>query len=226
MSKFDTMNRFALNPVSIDSIGRSQFNRDNSHKLTMNSGVLVPFYIDETTPGDTFKLNVAAVVRSITPVAPVMDNSFIDIQFYFVPMRLCTLHEHDWEKVYAQEAFSTSWAPASEQTLINTGNVYSLQDIQKVEPQSLANYLGVPILSTTQLESIGDKYISTLPFVAYWKIWNEWFRDENTEAPIVDFSSLFEKIGESYSATKWNNQNTGLCPVSKFADYFTSSLRS
>lgn len=227
MSKFDTLNRFALNPVSIDSIGRSQFNRDNSHKLTMNSGVLVPFYIDETTPGDTFKLNVAAVVRSITPVAPVMDNSFIDIQFYFVPMRLCTLHEHDWEKVYAQESFSTAWAPASEQTLISTGNTITMNIFDGgVKPQSLANYLGIPILSSTETGVLSDSRISILPFMAYWKVWNEWFRDENTEAPIVDFSSLLAVSGEEFTSTAWTTGSTGLCPVSKFADYFTSSLRA
>ncbi len=229
MSKFDTLNRFAINPVSIDSIGRSQFNRDNSHKLTMNSGVLVPFYIDETTPGDTFKLNVAAVVRSITPVAPVMDNSFIDIQFYFVPMRLCTLHEHDWEKVYAQESFNTAWAPESEQTLVNTGNVMAIKDLGShggIVPQSLANYLGLPILSTAQANGFENSFISTLPFMAYWRIWNDWFRDENTEAPIVDFATRFGYIGAAYSSSAFSNGQTGLCPVSKYSDYFTSSLRA
>lgn len=227
MSKFDTMNRFAINPVSIDSIGRSEFNRDNSHKLTMNSGTLVPFYIDEVTPGDTFKLNVAAVVRSITPVAPVMDNSFIDIQFYFVPARLCTLHEHDFEKVYAQESFTTAWSPASEQTLISTGNTITLDTFSSgVEVQSLAQYLGLPILTSTECGLLDEARISVLPFVGYWKIWNEWFRDENVEAPIVDFSTRLGYAGMSYSAEKWNLSQTGLCPVSKYADYFTSSLRA
>ena len=88
MSNFlDSINRFAQSPVGLD-IGRSKFNRPFNHKTTFKSGKLIPLYWDEVLPGDTFKVDMAGVVRSITPAVPVMDNSFLDVFFFFVPNRL------------------------------------------------------------------------------------------------------------------------------------------
>ena len=77
MGYIDKINRFVNNPVSID-IRRSTFARPFEHKTTFNSGKLIPIFLDEVLPGDTFNLDVSMVVRSITPAVPVMDNSFLD----------------------------------------------------------------------------------------------------------------------------------------------------
>lgn len=231
MSKFDSFNRFDKNPVAID-IKRSQFNRDNSHKTTMVAGYLTPIFCDEVIPGDTFNLDVAAVVRSITPVAPVMDNSFIDIQFYFVPGRLCTKNEHSFEKVLAQENFSSYWAPATKASFATTGDIIQVNQIKRqstgdddedvgIAPQSLANYLGLPILGTDTDDLDSDIVINTLPFIAYAKIWNEWFRDENVEAPITNFTSFITNSGYPLGSS-----GSSILPVRKFSDYYVSALPS
>lgn len=205
------MNHFKQTYSGLD-IRRSKFNRNFEHKTTFKSGKLVPIYLDEVLPGDTFNISLASVIRSITPVVPVMDNAFVDFYFFFVPFRLCTLHEHDWEKV-AGENFTSKWAPSSEATLTSTGNTVSFDDFGKVEPCSLANYLGLPIIDAATTQKFKNQRINTMPFVAYYKIWNEWFRDENNQDPIVLFD--VENAGDA---------STSLCDVNKYHDYFTSAL--
>ena len=77
------------------SAPRSTFRRDHGHKTTLNAGYLVPYYIEEILPGDTLNLNSTILARLSTPTAPVMDNLFIDTQFFFVPNRLLW---DNWER--------------------------------------------------------------------------------------------------------------------------------
>ena len=80
MSALKQLNRFVKNPVNLD-ISRSRFNRPFTHKTTFKSGKLIPLFLDEVLPGDTFDLNVSSVIRMLTPAVPVMDNAFFDIYF-------------------------------------------------------------------------------------------------------------------------------------------------
>ena len=83
----NTNSRFAENPTNLN-IQRSRFDRSSTHKTTFNTGKLVPIYVDEVLPGDTFEMTTSAVVRMTTPVFPVMDNAYMDIYLFFVPNRL------------------------------------------------------------------------------------------------------------------------------------------
>ena len=212
MSYIDSLNRFAQSPVGLD-IGRSKFSMPLKHKTTFNSGMLIPLMWKEVLPGDTFKCDLSAVIRSITPVVPVMDDSFFDIYYFFVPNRLACRHPNDWAAVCG-ENFNGPFAQSTEVTLENTGNFLPITDIvgdgtdDNVYSMSLANYLGIRIQDYTGFNA----KINALPFVAYHKIWNEWFRDQNVESPI-DIENLFQNNGLNY-----------LKPVAKVHDYFTSCL--
>ncbi len=211
MSTIDRLNRFVKNPVNLD-INRSKFNRPFTHKTTFKSGKLIPLYLDEVLPGDTFKVKWSSVIRMLTPAVPVMDNAFMDIYFFFVPFRLCTYGVNDWQKVQG-ENFSGPWAPQTEATLKSTSNTFTLNS-RGVAAGSFANYIGIPI-SGGYGASFDKLDLSLLPFNAYIRIWNEWFRDENTQSPKALLNSGSSGIGE-------------LCntcfDVNKLHDYFTSSL--
>ena len=213
MSFIDTLNRFAQSPVGLD-IGRSKFKRDFTHKTTFESGRLIPLYWDEVLPGDTFKVDMAAVVRSITPAVPVMDNSFLDVFFFWVPNRLCCEHPNDWAAVCG-ENFDSYWAQSTEKTLDNTGNMASLYAFGAIEPGSVANYLGLPVLSS--IASGADK-INLLPFNAYVKIWNEWFRDQNTQSPRGTAQDILTNDAADFT------DRDNVFRVNKVHDYFTSVL--
>ena len=81
----NNLNKFAFNPVNLD-ISRSRFPKPYDHKTTLESGALVPFYVDEVMAGDTFEMNFKSLTRMLTPVVPTMDNLFQDIWFFFVPL--------------------------------------------------------------------------------------------------------------------------------------------
>ena len=208
MSYLDSLNRFISNPTNLD-IRRSTFKRDSSHKTTFKAGKLIPIYLDEILPGDTVSMDVGSLIRSITPAVPVMDNAFADIYFFWVPSRICTAHEKDWQKVF-NENTNGFWAPATESTLVNTGNTEVLGLSDPIEADSIGAYMGLPIGIVPYNDENGLS-VSILPLNAYISIFNEWFRDQNVQSPI-SFGT------KSYSDGCFN--------VNKIHDYFTSCLPS
>lgn len=213
--------RFSVTP-SID-IKRSRFDRSCGHKTTFNAGKLVPIFIDEVLPGDTFEMKTSAVVRGSTPIYPVMDNANIDIYYFYTPTRL--LWEH-W-KEFNGENTTSKWEQTTE---------YSIPQIVAPEEGwqkgSLADYLGIPTYvsgKTTGGDSIWTA--SHLPFRAYCLIWNEWFRDQNLQDPLIISQGDSQTRGANPSTTgsiTMQNQNAlaggNLLPVNKYHDYFTSAL--
>lgn len=203
MSSLDILNRFKFTNAGTD-ISRSTFRLPFEHKTTFVSGDLVPIGLFEVLPGDSFKCNLSSVVRSLTPLFPTMDNSFIDVYAFFVPNRIGCLHPKDWEKICGEntEGF---WAPSNEYTLENTGNTINLSDCV-ITPNGAAAYYGLPVSS-----DFADLEVSILPLNGYVQIWNEWFRDQNLQAPVYyNDLDLF----------------TECLKVNKVHDYFTSALPS
>lgn len=202
MGYLDKINRFVNNPVSID-IRRSTFYRPFEHKTTFKAGRLVPIFLDEVLPGDTFNLDFSCVIRSITPAVPVMDNAFVDVYFFFVPNRLCCAHDKDWQKICGENPTSF-WSNSTEATLDNTGNTATFGS-DDYGSSCIGAYMGLPIGDWSGIT--GGQKISTLPLKAYQLIWNEWFRDQNLEAPETSLS-----------------YDSDLLQVAKVHDYFTSAL--
>lgn len=201
MADLKNLNRFEWAPVSLD-IQRSRFRVPHTHKTTFKSGDLVPIGLFEVLPSDTFDIDLSSVTRMITPVVPTMDNAFLDVYAFFVPNRIAASHPKDWEKICGENV-NGYWAPNVESTMASTGNLTDESGI--LEPYSIGGYMGLPIGV-----DIAEP-ISLFPLHGYIKIWNEWFRDQNTQPP-VDFGDI------SYA---------GKClSVNKLHDYFTSCLPS
>ena len=201
---------FALNPTRID-MSRSTFDRSASVKTSFNVGDIVPFFLEEVLPGDTFDVRTSKVVRMQTLLTPMMDNIYLDSYYFFVPNRLVWKH---W-KEFNGENTESAWLPQTE---------YSVPQI--TSPTSgwsvgtLADYFGLP----TGVENLS---VSALPFRAYALVMNEWFRDQNLQDPLVvpvddatvagvntgNFVTDCAKGGKPYIASKYH-------------DYFTSCLPS
>lgn len=224
----NNMNRWAVAMQSMD-MKRSKWNQPFSHKTTFNSGFLIPLMCKEILPNDTFKVDVSAVIRSITPAVPVMDNSFIDFYFFFVPNRLCCANPTAWQKI-AGENFSSYWAPSSKSSFYTEGEAFRLEEFgttgsggtnSGVQAGSLLNYLGVPVLTAAECNNVGG-WINRMKLIGYGKIWNEWFRDENVQAPITDWDSF--KLNASYGYLAGSGTNGSLMKVNKIFDYYTGCL--
>lgn len=166
------------------NIQRSTFDLSHTHKFTMNSGELIPFFWEEVIAGDTFKINTKFVRRMLTPVVPVRDNAFIDIFYFFVPARLAFnaygKDDHVFQKVFGQND-TTAWAPASLPVLPSILTDHAMPTDAFV---SLGSYLGLPRYK----KSDGKRYLagkgcSVAPAYCYQTIWNHFFRDENLWNP-------------------------------------------
>lgn len=201
---------------------RTRFNRDQTILTTFDAGLLIPFYVDEVLPGDTFNVDTAAIIRMTTPKYPVMDDSFIDFYYFFCPNRIL------WDdfKHFMGEVEETPWMPAKTyavpQIKINGTNAKPAPD-----EKSILDYMGVP----TKVKK--PFTINALPIRAYVKIWNEFFRDENVDNAAVlktDNADVTYTYYPELDPTDLNSQTISavrggnLLPVNKFHDYFTSCL--
>jgi hypothetical protein len=81
-------NEAHFNQIPKTYVSRSRFKRDQNVKLTFDAGKLIPFYVDEVLPGDTFSVDTIGLVRMTTPIVPVMDNCYLDVYYFFVPNRI------------------------------------------------------------------------------------------------------------------------------------------
>jgi hypothetical protein len=203
---------------------RTRFNRDQTILTTFDAGELIPFFVDEVLPGDTFQVDTAAIIRMTTPKYPVMDDAFIDFYYFYCPNRIL------WDdfKAFMGEVEETPWMPAKTYRVPQI----RLEETQKFEipfERSILDYMGVPTKSIKTPEKKAS--INALPVRAYVKIWNEFFRDENVDnaATIITTSDDVTYNDELTSITLEKRlqhaYKGGRClPVNKFHDYFTSCL--
>ena len=205
-------NHFAVNP-QVD-IGRSCFKRNSDHKTTFDAGDLVPIYVDEVLPGDTFSMDMSALVRMTTPIFPTMDNAAIDFYFFYTPTRI--LWDH-WKELNGENR-ETAWAQKVE---------YSVPQLKMTKGEhpggwdtgTIADYMGIPTKVT-------DISVNALPFRAYGLIWNEFFRNQNTSAPtLVETDDRdIEGTNDGSDSNKQAIKGGKPLPAEKYFDYFTGCL--
>lgn len=203
---------------------RTRFNRDQTILTTFDAGKLIPFYVDEVLPGDTFSVDTAAIIRMTTPKYPVMDDSFIDFYYFYCPNRIL------WDnfKYFMGEVEETPWMPTKTYAVPQI-KINGKEDMPLPNEKSILDYMGVP---TKVKKSFS---INALPIRAYVKIWNEFFRDENVDNAAV-FKTDDANINYSMYGIEGQQEPTmeevlltaikggDLLPVNKFHDYFTSCL--
>ena len=199
---------------------RTKFNRDQTILTTFDSGKLIPFFVDEVLPGDTFQVDTSAIIRMTTPKYPVMDDAFIDFYYFYAPNRIL------WKdfRYFMGEAETTPWQPNKTYQMPVT-KIKGTANQPLPRENSILDYMGVP----TKIK--GEFAINSLPLRAYVRIWNEYFRDEN-----VDNWAYWNDTGNTFVYADDGDTSTmeqilaraatgGRClPVNKFHDYFTSCL--
>lgn len=210
-----------FNQIPQMKASRTRFNRDQTILTTFDAGKLIPFYVDEVLPGDTFSVDTAAIIRMTTPKYPVMDDSFIDFYFFFCPNRIL------WDnfKYFMGEVEETPWMPAKTYTVPQI-KINGNTAVAKPNERSILDYMGVP----TKIKKPFS--VNALPVRAYVKIWNEFFRDENvdnaaaikTDDEDVIYNSTEDQKGTLEEDLKFAISGNNLLPVNKFHDYFTSCL--
>lgn len=220
--------RFAQAP-QVD-IQRSTFDRSSGHKTTFNAGKLVPIYVDEVLPGDTFEMKTSAIIRGSTPIFPVMDNANLDIYFFYVPNRLVWAH---W-KEFNGENTTSKWEQTVEYSIPQMAPPLANNSTPAGwEKGTLADYMGIPTLVGPGASQTNPQYtVNHLPFRAYCLIYNEWFRDQNLQDPVLidtgDSQTNGRHLIPETAPIEYQIQaalkGANLLPVNKYFDYFTGAL--
>lgn len=205
----NTESHFATLP-KVD-ISRSTFDRSSSVKTSFNVGQIVPFFLDEVLPGDTFDIKTSKVVRMPSLITPIMDNIYLDTYYFFVPNRLVWSH---W-KEFNGENTQSAWIPSVEYEIPQLTAPSGGWNVG-----TLADYFGIPT-------GVANLSVNALPFRAYALIMNEWFRDQNLSDPLsipVDDSTV---AGVNTGTFVTDVAKGGLpYTAAKYHDYFTSCLPS
>lgn len=225
------------------SVSRSRFDRPSRLTTTFNAGSLIPIYIDEVLPGDTFSINEKTLCRMATPLYPVMDNAYLDTYYFYVPNRILWSH---W-KAFMGENTSGPWTQTTEYNVPMITYATDDNNGQKPCTGTLWDYFGLPASGAAD-DSANDAYthkVNALPFRAYVAIWNEFFRDENIDNPAYFYdgdANLSYKTRQAFgtggiSSPLEYEKSVSLedklqcailggfpLPVNKFHDYFTSCL--
>lgn len=205
---------FAMIPQA--NIRRSVFDRSHVYKTTFDEGQLIPYFVDEVIPGDTFTLNPVEFCRLATPVVPFMDNIYIESFFFFVPSRLVY---DKWVNLCGEQENPEDSTDYLVPTVSLSGDMTN----------KLPDYMGIACASGT----FNNVSVNCLPFRCYWTIWNEWFRDENLQKSVKvskgETNTVLEPMGQSTAnpnyglpsgVTNWYD----LAPRGKRYDYFTGAL--
>lgn len=229
-------NEAHFNQIPKTYVSRSRFKRDQNVKLTFDAGKLIPFYVDEVLPGDTFSVDTIGLVRMTTPIVPVMDNCYLDVYYFFVPNRIVW---DNW-KEFCGENTTEAWAQKEvysvPQINIGVGTIdkdHKTQTKANATPaeNSILDYMGIPTKINTG--GVNDKLsINALPVRGYVKIWNEWFRDQNLDDPVPELTGDDAVDNNAHTGTGWTQTKLNelaiigdeCLPVNKFHDYFTSAL--
>lgn len=219
-----------FNNVPQTHVSRTRFKRDQNILTTFDAGKLIPFYVDEVLPGDTFNVSTAAIIRMTTPKYPVFDDAYIDFYYFYCPNRIL------WDnfKRFMGEADDAPWMPKKTYQvpkiiIASNAEASGNEELKGPKEGSILDYMGVPT-KVNEKEGAAETHINALPIRAYVKIWNEFFRDQNVGNP----ASLFTddenreyhdiKNGDVNTSEYWA-ENGGRClPVSRFHDYFSSCL--
>lgn len=193
------VHQFAMIPKA--DVPRSSFLRQSTHKTTFDAGYLIPIYVDEVLPGDTFKFTATMFARMATPINPVMDNMYLDSFFFFVPNRILW---DNWVKFMGQQdnpGDSTSFVVPYSDSPAGGYAIGSLQD-----------YMGLPTVG-----QVGGGNVvrhNVLHLRAYNRIFADWFKDEN----LINNPTIDKGDGPD------NPANYVLRRRGKRHDYFTSCL--
>lgn len=229
--EINQLNRFSLNP-SVD-IQRSKFERNSDVKFSFNVGDIVPFYVDEVLPGDTFSIDTSKVVRMQPLVAPIMDNIYLDTYWFFVPNRLVWDH---W-KEFCGENTQSKWIPSVEYTIPKIRGVVSSDftnpsvDVASWKIGDIADYMGIPVGSSAVNNASQSIVVNALPFRGYALIWNEFFRDQNLQDPLPIPTGDSSGVQNSFNRDEDTvadliSCGVGILKACKYHDYFTSCLPS
>ena len=213
MPKLNDEVHFQQYPAEV-GVNRSVFDLSHDWKATYNAGVLNCHLCTEVLPGDTFDIKATMLTRMTTPYFPVMDSCYIDQYLFFVPNRMLWQDQTagGW-KEFCGENNSSAWVDPTVRHIPKIDLQFGTRSVG-----DLAHQMGITPRISTYYNTTGSYYINALPFRAYVKIWNDYFRSEALQAPIPEY------LGGALSVPNNTNKLNTLLPVGRVHDMFSTAM--
>lgn len=202
--------------VPLPNIPRNLFDLSHEVKMTCKFGLLYPVFLEDTLPGDTWRSDSVAMARMLALLSPVMHEVKLTMHFFFVPNRLLT---DVWEDFITrgQEGDLEPVLPYVTPAGVNAVTAAAMGR------STLWHNLGLPPLYPGTVTS--TEQISALPFRAYAKVWNDWYRDPNFDEEIdLDTEVEGDVSAATTNAILDKGNYKGLMTRMWRRDYFTSAL--
>lgn len=177
--------------VAGPKINRTAFNLSHERKMSMKMGKLVPILVEEVLPGDKYKIKAETMIRLAPMISPIMHRVDAYVHFFYVPNRLVwpkNAENDGWEGFITGRDETTVPAYSLSYNVLNEGTLY--------------DYMGLPTHLTQ-----GGIETNMLPFRAYRKIWNDYYRDQHLQDELE-----LDVLANPLLDRPWEK------------DYFTSSL--
>lgn len=190
------MSKNLFNSIKLTKPKTNVFDLSHDVKLSANMGKLVPTMLLECIPGDKINIGCESLLRFAPLVAPMMHRCNVYMHYFFVPNRILW---PNWESFITKGIGSAPYL-----VIKKDGSNYT----------DLMDYFGIP--NPGQSTANNDANVSALPFAAYNKIYNEYYRDQNLidelTAELHDGSHSDGEIEVVVQNRCWEH------------DYFTGSL--
>lgn len=199
----------------------NKFDLTHEKKLSCNMGDLIPVMCQEVVPGDKFRGSSEIFLRMAPMLSPIMHRVNVYVHYFFVPNRLVW---QDWE-MFITRGRNGEQAPVQPHFTMN--EVLGSDQAGLLGKGTLWDYMGgKPVTGPSVVD---NKQISVLPFRAYQKIWDDYYRDPTLTNPlfqpdVVGGNPILPISSGSIGVNTTTIYNTlGLRARAWEKDYFTSA---
>lgn len=190
-----------FNQALLPAPSRNYFDMSYSNRLSADEGLLIPFHYEVLVPGDTFKGEVLSKIRTLPLVAPVFEQFTVSFHFYAVAPRLLR-NNKGFEDFFSNGRDGETPSPPPYMSAGNFYKNYPNPSVGKVgvNPQSLADYLGLPVIEedvsggSSIYNWSSEQKIDLTPFLAYQMVYDEYYRDENIIPEV--FQPIMDYVGD------------------------------
>ena len=193
---------------------------DLSHEVKMSGKFahLMPVMLQETLPGDHFRNTSQVFLRFAPMLAPVMHRVDVTVHFFFVPNRLLW---DEWEEFITggREGEPPESQPVPPYFVMS--ELAAEEDATRMGKGGTWDYFGLPTWDGVDAVTSTER-VSALPFRAYNKIWNDYYKDPNLDEEIY----LNTPSGGNVTIASTTGEGYLFNPFTKAweKDYFTSAL--
>ena len=163
-----------FNKVPVKIQKRSGFDLSHENFFTATTGTLTPCFVEEVLPGDKFSIGTAMQVKMPPMAVDFYGRIDAKLEFFFVPNRRVW---GGWQQFITE---STNSGPNAESPVPSFFCPQIVAGGQAALPGTLYDYLGFKTVSGSH-PSISS--VNYLPFGAYQKIWDDWYRDSLLQKP-------------------------------------------